>query len=206
MLCAPPVQAPVPQLILVRVSKHPRQKPPQAMFRELLGNAGLQASLGCASLAAHGPSMAMVGPPPSGGRVTGGTQRRGTQNWGEVWSSKRGHRTVVPHPLERAPLQGRGWVSGTSGVLKPETMNSCRGSQPGDRPTFFDERREGAPAPGKEQGSEAKLTVPLSSSCLQSCPSGPFLTQAIILKPCFRPSRTPIPMGPATPRPGPTPW
>lgn len=37
MLCAPPVQAPVPQLILVGVSKHPGQKPPQAVFRELLG-------------------------------------------------------------------------------------------------------------------------------------------------------------------------
>lgn len=111
--------------------------------------------------------------------MTGGTRRRGTQNQGEVWSRKRGHRTGAPHPFEGALFLGS-----RVGLRSPQPgiKSSHRASWTVARPELFDERR----GPQHEAGSKTLKQSPqsfFSPSCLQPCPAGPFLTQAIFLKP-----------------------
>lgn len=204
MLCAPPEQAPVPTVhpsqgyqtpgagaaLSCVYAAHGRSPQRTQTCQE---NAAISST--CLPWLSTGLSVAVVGPPPGGGEerqegLSAGEHRTGGRCGREKRSQDSG-----------TPSTRRGPPSGVEGRLQaPQEATSLALSTRRARwtvtwPELLDERREQAPARGRERDSEAKPTDLLSSSCLQPCPSGPFLTQAIFLKPLLQDLKDSHPYG-----------
>lgn len=117
------------------------------------------------------------------------------------------------HPIHWKGPSFRGGALGTSESPQVRhegpgghSENSCRAGWTAAGPAASKGRREEAPAQGREQGSEAELTVLLSSSCLQPCPFVTYLPkQSSKNSPLLKTRKDSHLCGTVAPRPGPTP-